>query len=127
MAIALDVVASKGTVSPKGLYFTDIMVRLDKPVASHDAFWRHDGDYCTAGVRLALTLNWSLYIDGEVWPLGPQHLEPMDVTIDAYTMNGKLYAELDGTSEGVFWDWAGIVEFSDLRMYTTATALPHVD
>lgn len=123
-----DVVAGAGVISEEGLTFTDIVVRMGDPVVCQDSQWRHDGDYCEATAKLTLSLDWSLVIDDHIYPLGTQQLGQVAVTLDVYQKAGKLFAELDGAADGVFWQWAGIVEFADVRFQTTAVQpLPIVD
>jgi len=122
-----DVIAGAGTISPKGLWFTNVVASMEDPTACWDSYWRSDGDYCSATGELALKLHWSLVIDNRVYPLGTQNLGPMEVTVQAYQKDGDLFAEVDGTAKGVFWNWADIVEFSDLRVFTTAVQRPHLD
>ncbi len=115
-----DVVAGKGMLSENGFHFTDIVARMETPTSCDKAQWQRDGNHCSTTASLDINLDWSLVMDDQVYPLGTQKLGTMDLNVEIYQKRGELFAELDGTAEGVFWHWAGIVEFSDLTLYTTA-------
>jgi len=128
LAIAFDdVVAGQGTVTADGFRLTDIVARLDSPVACDAVKWRRDGNLCSTTATLQLTLDWSLKIGNEIYPLGAQQLGNMDLYIEIYLQRDQLHAELEGVATGVFWNWADIVEFSDLSLYTMARTGPIVD
>jgi hypothetical protein len=116
-----DVVLSAEELPPHGITLTDISLTLAAP-ATGETTWQSDGDFGTAEVTMDLDLDWALLgNDGAHLPLGIKHITGVAVTFDvASDAEGRVVLTLHAARAGQFWDWAGIVELSDLSLALTS-------
>ncbi len=109
-----DIHLSSTSVPPDGLDLTQVSVSLDGLVA--DARWTGDAS-AAASARSELLLDWSLRADGSVLPMATQHIDDVPLTIEiAPAAGGGLTVALHATRSGVFWEWTGLLDLSDLRL-----------
>jgi hypothetical protein len=100
---------------------TDVRLELAEPVAAA-ASWGGIEPGETPDVEmaaeLAVDLHWSLVAEnGHVVPLGTQRLAPIPARLFVtFGVDGHLVADLLAVHPGVFWSWAGLIDFTELRV-----------
>jgi hypothetical protein len=102
---------------PVELHFTDVKLALPKPIAAATE-WSAAGDAGFTHIDTDVQLIWSLVTkDGQVIPLAPQNIKKVPLEIDVFEAgNGRLTSTVHGEIQGPFYDWAGILEMSDLTV-----------
>lgn len=79
------------------------------------ATWRGD-DTVAADAALALTLTWSLTVDGVALPLGAPALPPLPVQLQLTGTGTRVVADLRVHAAGELWSWADLIKLSDLDL-----------
>jgi hypothetical protein len=108
---------SATTVPPDGLNLMGVTLSL-KARADAVADWTADGTAASATGRTDLLLDWSLEAAaGAVEPLATQRIAdvPLDISVVGGA-NGRLTLTVHATRDGVFWQWSGLLELSDLKL-----------
>ena len=108
-------------VFKKPAQLDDVKISLTKP-ASAPAVWTSEDD-ATATLTLDLDFDWLIAINGGKTPLGTQHLPP--VTIDVVLTGGgdHVDAALTLRASGELWNWAGLLEMTELELSLSAATL----
>jgi hypothetical protein len=103
--LALDDVELPESILPHGVRLTDLRLTMESPIAT---------DHGSA--EIALSLAWSMRIDGRTWALAPQRLDGL--ALDTATGDDGDTVTLDAhvRGDGVRWSWADIVTFADVAI-----------
>jgi hypothetical protein len=118
-----DVVAGEKVISDDGLHLTDLHVYLKRAAPAAMTEWADDGDTAYARAVVDLTLGWALFVGPETYSLGEQALPAIEIDLGLAKEDGRLGLDLAAGADGVFWQWAGIIELADLRMTAHGTQL----
>lgn len=109
---------------PDGLFgahtaaLTDLRLELARP-ARAPARWADGDDAATFTASLALSLRWTLALDGAPSPLGAPQLPPISVEV---ALHGDE-ADLRLHAPGELWSWAGLVRLRELQLDVGARLL----
>lgn len=119
-----DIVVPATTDVPVELHFTNVRISLAKPVNAQTE-WSVAGDAGFAHVDADVVLDWSLVApNGDIVPLAPQRIKGLALDLDVFdSQGGRLTATLYGEIDGPFWNWAGLLEMSDLTVDLRAEAV----
>jgi hypothetical protein len=79
-----------------------------------------DDNHAEASATLALTLSWSLTVDGVGLPLGAPALPPLPVKLTLIGDGDRVTAELRVHAAGEVWSWADLIKLSDLELVVGA-------
>jgi hypothetical protein len=105
------------------IHLTDMRVTLAL-AASGGSCWTWSGDEASFDTEMTLLLDWALaYEVGEATPLTTQAMGPFPVHVELAAVDERVVATLDLVGPGVFWDWAGIIQLSDLHVELAASDL----
>jgi hypothetical protein len=112
---------------PDGLFdahaeLTELRVELAAP-ARASARWTDDDDAATFTAALALSLHWTLALDGSTVPLGAPQLPPIPVDVAVHGDGAAMEAELRLHAPGELWSWAGLVRLRELQLDVGARLL----
>lgn len=107
------------------LEFSDVAGKLVRAAVFDATEWNPADDVVSGDAQLSLKLSWALNVDDMVYPLRSEYLPAMAWHTNGYRRDDDLVVQASGTIDGVFWQWAGLIEFSDLRLSASGTA-PHV-
>ena len=119
-AAALDVedmLVKGGPLPPEGLRLTGVSASVSGEVTVA-ARWSEDGAEATAEATIDLLVDWALALGAaDPIPLAQVRLHdlPLALRVGADAA-GHLTAALDASGSGVFWQWASLVQVSDLRL-----------
>ena len=121
--LAIADVALPEALFPQRLALTGLRVRAAGPMAM-PAHWADSDEAVAAAGPGTLRLDWSLAVDGGVYPLASQDLTDLGVVVAAERADGdQVRVGLDLRARGVTWSWADLVFFADLDL--TATGYTH--
>ncbi|MBE7449974.1 MAG: hypothetical protein HS111_14070 [Kofleriaceae bacterium] len=109
-------------IFPSDLTLTGIGVHLAAPLVL-PAYWTDDDEAATSSGPGRLRLDWSLRIDGQVYPLGEQELGDLGFELAVHRDGPRLRFDLAVLAHGVMWSWADIIALGDLELEVTAYAL----
>ena len=115
LTLGFDDVALPVSLFPGELVLTDLHVHLAAPLVV-PARWSHDGEL---GIGLGpgtLRLDWSLAVDGAIYPLSSQAMADLDFTVVAADVAERATFGLGLTADGVMWTWADLVALGDLDL-----------
>jgi hypothetical protein len=87
--------------------------------ATADAQWA-SADDATATMTLALDFDWTILINGSKTPLGTQHLPPVMADVALTGAGDHVDASLSLRASGELWNWAGLLEMTELELSLTA-------
>jgi hypothetical protein len=121
-----DITAGAGIIGDDGIQLTGLHVYTGAASTCHLTEWAGDDDSCFALATAALTLDWSLRIDDEVYGIGSQSLDEIALGVGLHVDDGLVVVDVTAAAPGVFWDWAGIVELTDLSAVLHGTQMPMV-
>ena len=93
---------------------TDVRLYLAAPATLAPA-WQDD-DHATASAPVDLVLDWSLTANNGSFPLGPQPLPQVPVTLTLAGDGQTATATLDASQQGMVWMWASLVELDNLAL-----------
>jgi hypothetical protein len=111
--VAVDPIELPATVFGKPAQLRDLRVMLaSQPVAK--TTWLGDDD-ATATVSVDLDLSWSIAVDGNVAPLGTQHLPPISVELALTGAGDHVDAAISLHATGELWSWAGLLELTGIQ------------
>ncbi|MBI4509427.1 MAG: hypothetical protein HY698_07300 [Deltaproteobacteria bacterium] len=116
-----DVVIPRSRWIESDIHLTDIRIRLESE-ATGQAMWLDHGAEGSSETKATLVLDWSFRSDGETLRLGSQRIRsvPLRIHVQEDAL-GRLRVNLTGHLPGVFWEWAGLLELSDLFFDLNAT------
>lgn len=121
-----DVVAGAGVINEDGIYLTGIYLYAQGPAVAHTA-WANDDDSAFAVAPIDLEFSWSIRVDGHVYDLAPQALPTIDFAFGlSVDCDDQLVIDITAVDPGTIWNWANIVEFSDLHITLHGTHTPVV-
>lgn len=93
----------------------DVHVRLTKPVYANVA-WTSDDD-ATASLAMPFEFDWSVKFQGdEPYPLATQQLMPTSVAVVLGGSGDHVTAQIDVAASGELWNWADILEMTDIAV-----------
>ncbi len=97
--------------------FTGIQARLAHPTAA-PLEWDESGASAEASASLDLVVDWGVSVDGgDMHPLAPVEVESLDIILEiSANDDGHPVVELAGFRDGVFYEWAGLVELGGLSL-----------
>jgi hypothetical protein len=111
-----DVEIPAGVLPPDGVRFSGITASLETPQLL-DCDWSADHDHARAVVDLDLVVDWAVALQSGLHPLASLHVEDVPVVLDLDRgADGRIRASFAGVREGVFYNWADLVELSSLTM-----------
>lgn len=112
-----DIRVSSTVLPPNGLHLTGISATLAQPV-DFNASWSADGNSATATVNLDLSMDWAMVrADGSSYPLSPVSIPNVPVRIKVTRgEDGAISVRLSGSRDGVFFDWAKVLDLSNLAV-----------
>jgi hypothetical protein len=97
----------------------DVTLRLTKP-ARGEAAWT-SSDAATATLMMQFDFGWKIAFDGgEAYPLATQHLPLESVDVVLTGSGDHVGAWLDLEAAGQLWNWADIVQITDLSLSVRA-------
>ena len=95
-------------------------VRVDVETATRaPAVWTSD-NHVTLALELAITLSWTLTIDGSPTPLGSPRLPLVPIELSLSGDGQVIDAELRATAPGDLWSWAGLIKLGELQLVVGA-------
>ncbi len=118
LSITFGDVALPVDVFPAQLVLTGIHAQLARTLHA-SAYWSLDDQRATAFATASLRLDWKLAVAGEVYPLGAQTLDGLDLAFGVDRDETGLLVELGVTAGGVMWSWADVVALGDLDLTLT--------
>lgn len=94
----------------------DVHVRLPTPVEA-DVVWGSE-DQATAIVAMPFEFDWAIkFVDDEqATPLGTQRLPVTNVAVSLTGTGDHVSARIDIDASGELWNWADLVEMTDISM-----------
>lgn len=97
----------------------DVRLRLVEP-ARGEVTWT-SADDATATLAVAFDFDWAIAFDGgEAFPLATQHLPPTTIDVVLAGNGEHVGAWLDLDAVGELWNWAGLVQISELALSVRA-------
>lgn len=106
-------------VFEKSAQLQDVRLRLAEPAYS-EAAWTSDDD-ATATLVMTFDFDWAIAFDGgQPYPLATQHLPPQTVQVVLAGSGDHVDASLDVDATGELWNWADLVQLTDLSLSLTA-------
>lgn len=121
LAIAIDDVALPLSIFPAQLTLTEVGVRLTGPTLM-PASWSDDDQTGTMLGRCALAVEWSLRVGDATYPLAPQEIDGLGVSVAVAGRDDDLELQLALNAKGVMWTWSDIVALGDLDLRLTGVA-----
>jgi hypothetical protein len=121
LAVAVGEIALPVEIFPTPLTLTGVHVHLAAPLALV-ASWDADDEIATMSGRGGLRLDWSLRVDGVVYPLGSQTMEDLAFAVAVWRDDGQLRLDMNVAARGVMWTWADIIALGDLDVHLTGRA-----
>jgi hypothetical protein len=93
----------------------DVHVRLATPVHG-DVAWTSQ-DEATTAMGMPFEFDWSIKLQGdEPYQLATQHLPQTSVAVTLDGDGDHVTAQIDMTASGELWNWADILQMTDISM-----------
>lgn len=113
--VGVDPIDIPEAVFGKPAQLQNVRVTLASTPAPVSAQWASDDD-ATSAVPLDLELSWAIAIDGNITPLGNQHLPPITVDLGLVGDGSTVDATVGLHAMGDLWNWAGLLKLTDLQL-----------
>jgi len=118
LELAIAPIALDG-VFAKPAQLTNVILRLNRS-ARADAAWTSE-DRATATLPMTFDFDWWIAIDGgDPIPLATQQLPPVNVEVMLGGDGEHVEASVDVAAAGVLWNWADIVQITELDLSLSA-------
>ena len=93
----------------------DVHVRLAEPMNTN-VEWTSD-DEAKATLAMPFEFDWTVKLQGDgPYPLSPQKLGPTNVAVTLGGDGDHVSAQIDIRASGALWNWADLVQMTDLSM-----------
>lgn len=113
--LEIDVAPIQLGVFEKPAELQDVHLRLATPVQG-DVVWTSD-DEATASIAMGFEFDWAIKFAGDdPYGLGTQQLPLTRVDVVLGGDGDNVTAQIDIVASGELWNWAGLVEMTDISM-----------
>ncbi len=115
-----DIVLTPEQLPPDGIRLVQQRARLASPVSAR-ADWKEPG-VIDVELKVDLRVDGSLQTaDGDISPLDTLWMRLVPARLELREApSGAVHARASASRPGVFWSWAGLIEFSDLQFQLSA-------
>jgi len=115
-----DVSIGAEALPPNGLQLRSMSVKMDYPVLATPEWTTTTA---SAEFTISVTADWSAEFNGHVYSLQAIELPELLVQADLTLKDGVISAQVSGSQDGAFWNWANKFEMADLVVEVDASSL----